>query len=507
MALDAQVRWQEPDLVWVTGREARPPRFPLEAFSDDYQCFIKLTAEATNTQPDWAGTILFPITSAAVGNTRRVQAHQDWIEPLIFWAMVLGISGDGKTPILKKLIEPLEDIEDVLVAGWRRAKEAIEAANENAAEGEPKQPIPPEPEIIIQDATAERVVKMLQNNPRGGLAWQDEIMGLINSFDRYRGGKKASGDQQFWLTAFGGNRWKRSRIIEEDGSVIVNLWFSLMGGIQPEVFATLLTGPNDGFLARFLYSYPEPLPPSWPSQFPDQRFLKSVLQRLHSLDFATADDDGNPRQLPILMKLTDKAVERFITWRQTRYTRQRLTGGLYQTWLGKADGYVLRFAGMLALLDWAAGPPAAPPLIISDSEIERGILLFDEYYAPMARQVFGDAALNSDEYGARVIAKNIVNVSRNIVITRESGLLVVNVDKIRRAKLIHTLNTAESVRLSLGLLVKSGWLMKAYSRDASHPGRESQDYAINPKVFVEQQATLNVKSPSAPSMSDGQIWE
>lgn len=492
------IPWVTPDLSWAgTGRDFRPPQFPIDVFTSAYQSYIRLTAECTNTPVDWAGSLIFPVTSAAVGNTRRVQAHQGWSEPLIFWVMIKGFSGDGKSPLFIKMVNRLEEIEDRLIAAWRAKKKAIDDENVARKKNEqPLIPVPPEPMIVAQDATAEKLVMMLDGNPRGGLAHQDEIMGMLNGMDRYHN-KQSSGDQQFWLQAFNGGRWKRSRIRQEDGSVIVNLWFSMMGGIQPEVFATLLTRPNDGFLARFLYSYPLSLPPSWPKEFPDDAFIKSVLGNLRTLDFATGNEDGNPcRPQPINMTLTPNAVERFKAWRQTRYARQQMTGGLFQTWLGKADGYVLRFAGMLANLDWAARPAASAfPLVVTDGEINRGITLFDEYYAPMALGAFGDAALSPEEYGARLIARNIINGS-HIVTTREDGRTVVSVDKIRRAKILHTLKTAEAVRSSLKVLQqRAGWVRKAPPfRDASGPGRERDDWEINPGVLqgVDDRDAINV---------------
>ncbi len=512
MASDATINWPDPDMSLVRGREVRPPRFPLEIFSDEWRGTIELIGQATNTPSDWAASAVFPVASAALGNVRRVSAHREWNEPLIFWVMIFGISGDGKSPALEKVVAPLEEIEDDLLSEWEHEKKEIEKANELLPEGEQKS-IPPMPEIIVQDATAERVVKMLQYNPRGGLAWADEIMALIRAFDRYRGKGKATGDEEFWLMAFGGRRWKRTRMLEVE-AVVVRLWFSMMGGIQPDVFTELLTRPNNGFLPRFLYSYPEALPPSWPTQFYSHTFIKRALLRLRSLDFADAGYNGGPaeeRNQPVLMKLTDKAVERFQAFRNRRYENQATTGGLYQTWLGKADGYVLRFAGMLPLLDWAAKPDdmkLPPPSVVNETDIDRGVELFTKYYAPMAQQVFGEAALNPVEYGARIIAKNILKLSR-LITTDEDGTRIIGVDKVRRGRILHTLNTAEAVRDSVMPLVRSGWLRDASARKGNKKGRMREEYAINPKVFEAPAVVVKSSPPTeaAPPAPEAQNHE
>src|SRR5262245_42020610 len=113
---------------------------------------------------------------------------------------------------------------------------------------------------------------------------KDELSALLGSFNRYGG---SGGDQAFWLQVFGGRPERFDRVKNGDQGIdIPFMAVSLIGGIQPDKVNThLLEGDNDGFAARPLYAWPDPVRSQRPAEFPDHGALLAALQKLRNVKF------------------------------------------------------------------------------------------------------------------------------------------------------------------------------------------------------------------------------
>jgi hypothetical protein len=95
------------------------------------------------------------------------------------------------------------------------------------------------------------------------------------------------------------------------------------------------------------------------------------------------------------------------------------------------------------------------------------IRLIDEYFKPMARRVYGDAALPE-----AMIARLIAGEKPEIV----------NASQLRKRKLAG-LRKIEKVLAALDILIEGNWLRPIPSRQGEGPGRQRADYLVNPRVL------------------------
>jgi hypothetical protein len=112
---------------------------------------------------------------------------------------------------------------------------------------------------ILNDFTPEKLSETLQHNKKGVLIFRDELLGWIKSFDRYNKG----GDQQMYLEFFNGDAISVDRMSK--GPIRVeNPNVNILGGMQPKVLKDMASNnrEDDGFLARFLFVYPQNVRPN-----------------------------------------------------------------------------------------------------------------------------------------------------------------------------------------------------------------------------------------------------
>lgn len=222
---------------------------------------------------------LLTVGAALIGNARRVALTPSWAEPAILWAVLVGVPSSGKSPALDPLTDIMATFEadmardfeqtmrtytaDLEVATQKKAdwknsvKDAIKAGEPSpsfpADAQEPTQP--QRPRIMIADATMEAAADIAAANPKGLILIRDELGAWWRGFNRYGG----DGERQFWLQAYGARQHTVDRKKLGRPVVIPRLSVSALGGTQPDVLAQLLDGEEDGFAARFVYCFPDPV--------------------------------------------------------------------------------------------------------------------------------------------------------------------------------------------------------------------------------------------------------
>jgi hypothetical protein len=192
-----------------------------------------------------------------------------WIEHPVLWVGLIGEPGTKKTPALKAVLQPLEELQSEWAKEYRTALAQFEAVDE-APKAPPKKPAtddepltheslgmdapaitapPVERRILVKDATTEALAPILADNNRGILGAFDELAGLIGSFDAYRSAKGK--DRSIYLELWNGGPRHIDRV---KGSIFVPNWSAcVLGGIQPEKVRKLAGQlSDDGFLQRFI---------------------------------------------------------------------------------------------------------------------------------------------------------------------------------------------------------------------------------------------------------------
>jgi hypothetical protein len=483
--------WPEPDLSALAEGKRPPPELPVETFRHYWHHWLEAEAENRAAPIDYTAGGLLGSASALIGNSRWVTPWQGWKEPPVLWLAEVGDPSSNKSPAQDAVRDPLSLLEGELATGYgdrlrlwrtqaeeakaRRAKweaEVKDAVKKGHAAPEMPQAAvdpekPPRPRLVLTDTTPEEAARLAAAEPRGLLLHRDELAGFIGGFDRYGG---AGAERAFWLEAYGGRRFVVDRVKSSGDPIIVpRLSISVLGGLTPDKLATaLLAGDDDGFAARFLYMWPDPIPPRRPTRPADEQAIAMAFRRLRSLKMG---QDENGGLCPVVVRLDDAAADAFDEWRQ-EHVREPGTGKL-ASHFGKMPGHVLRLALVMEFLWWSANVDKPEPKSISREAVVAAAALIEDYFKPMAERTFGDAALPERERLAATLAVWLIRQRPKKI----------NARQVRREARLPGLREASKVNLAIEELVEHGWLSPGPSREGETPGRQKNDYVVNPKLW------------------------
>lgn len=480
--------WPLPDARLLNGGVRPAPALPLEAFGSLGK-FIADLGAAKGGPPDYAALSLLTAAAGVIGDARAVQMRRNWIEPCILWGALVGNPSTGKTQpidVMKRAVKAIEpddapdfearhsawktasgiakEIENV----WqRKVRVAVQKSNPppaKPADLECKDE-PLRPRILIGSVTVEKLGLLFAAFPRGLLLMIDEGAGWLGNLGKYGG----DGDASFFLSAYSGVGTTVDRV-KEGGSVSPDrALLSACVGIQPERLNELLfKRADDGLLSRFLLAWPDAVPAVWETPIVDEQTVTHLFRRLRSLR-AGIDEDGRPS--PVLLLLSAEAEALYRTWYVAAKTKAQAANGLRAGFLGKGLGVVGRLALVLELLAWATSD-AKEPANISGTCMARAILLFSDYFAPMADRVYGDADRPPAERNAATLLAAI----------RERRVRRLNKREIYRHWGLNGLRDAKMVQAALDIL-ETGDCLRDVSTSTEVGGRRRGDYAVSPHVL------------------------
>ena len=251
------------------------------------------------------------VAGAASAET-KVQAGNSWDERPIIWVANVGLPSAMKTPIIEKVTKPLRKIDAARDSTWRAAYAAWEQAKAAAAKGNGASP-GPEPKrprrALIDDATPEKAAEILSRDPAGVLMVQDEIAGLIDSFERYGNGAAA---RAFYLRGWNGGVYLKDRVGQGPKDKyaetrVENLAIGVLGGIQPDRLSKLRDLTDDGLLQRFLPVLMRPAERG-DENYPVAKVEMEYERLIQSINGASANtyvfaQDGEPVRKRVLDRL------------------------------------------------------------------------------------------------------------------------------------------------------------------------------------------------------------
>ena len=168
------------------------------------------------------------------------------------------------------------------------------------------------------------------------------------------------------------------------------------------------------------------------------------------------------------------AADALQAWRERVAELEAGAAGLFVSWLGKLPGLAVRLALVLELLWWAPHGMLEPePRTISKGAADAAIELLEGYAVPMARRVFGEAALPQADRDAAALARWLL--------AQETIPETVNARELRHRAALPT-KEPERYDRALAELVEAGWLRSAPSRSGATAGRQAKTYQVNPRV-------------------------
>ncbi|MBW4635258.1 MAG: DUF3987 domain-containing protein [Iphinoe sp. HA4291-MV1] len=215
-----------------------------------------------------------------VGTELVIHRAMDFSVPPVLFSAVVGESGQKKSPVYRTLIKkPLRVLQNEVTDNYQRQLAQYEcdlSKWEKAPQEESKPAKPGLPVYFFTEATGEGIKTQAQETPNKAMfALIDELVGLFNSANQYRGGKGS--DKQDMLSYYDG----LGQTVLRAGGIKVDverIYVSIFGGIQPEVLKehTKDLKDADGQWARFLFV----IQPLAASQLPDDNAdinLKELL--------------------------------------------------------------------------------------------------------------------------------------------------------------------------------------------------------------------------------------
>lgn len=321
-----------------------PPvaQFDPDMLPKDLRDYVMDVAKRQQCPPDFCAVSAITCLSALVGRKVGISPKQEddqWIEFPNVWAALIGGPSSMKSPSLREMKFPLNDIESELRKQHTKtlaelkheaklqklerleieqsAKKHIKNGNRNAAllvlktqdNEDIKEPTPPR--IVVNDSTVEALGERLNENPNGLLLIRDELSGWLSKMSQ----EEFATDRAFYLEAFNG---KDEYIYDRIGRGTVrieNCMISVLGGIQPSKIKPVVREAangvtDDGLIQRIqLAVWPDPIQDwSWldipVNQHAKMRYL-DVFKRLHNLP-------SEPQ--PNIWHFSESAQKLFIEW-------------------------------------------------------------------------------------------------------------------------------------------------------------------------------------------------
>lgn len=294
----ARQAWPEPRPIKASLRPVA--QLPPALIPAPFRSWLTDISERMGCPLDFVAGPAIVVTATVVGAGCGIypKRQDDWLCVPNLWGGVCGRPGIMlKSPALQETMRPLERLACEAREDYERSlknyeadvemvkarKEAARGLMKAAASGKKKKdsddaidpeyaklafknieepPPPKQKRFKTSDATVEKLGELLRDNPRGLLAFRDELMGLFAGWDR----DGREGDRAFFLEAWNGTGGHETDRIGRGSIHIQNACISILGGIQPAkltsyLYSSMRGADNDGFVQRLqILVYPDEPP-------------------------------------------------------------------------------------------------------------------------------------------------------------------------------------------------------------------------------------------------------
>jgi len=373
--------------------ENKNNRFPIEIYPEPVETYINEVYDKQGLNKDFLGVSFLGLAATLIGNRYCIE-HTSYTQSAMLWIALVGSSSTKKTPVLKTIFAPLEELDSKY---HKEFKEAYAKYLEYKDSLDPlKEPI--ERQLIGDDFTIEQLYVILANNPLGMIVKRDELLGLIYDSGRYTGG---GGTEQKFLSLYSGESVRINRKKDNESVKIENAFLNLIGGIQPKLLNELFAKNRDasGFIQRVLFCFPEKMHSKPPNGSVDQlskdRYTGYCREFLR-LPVETCENGEGVK--PKRLKLCKEAKNLYFDW-LTNWVypiiNDKDRGENEKTYVGKLEGVGLRLSLVMEVMhcdEWGVGPKE-----ISAQSMKNSIWLchyFFETYLRVLKTVHDKPILN-----------------------------------------------------------------------------------------------------------------
>lgn len=401
--------------------------FTLDALPEPLKRFVRVASHALNVDPCYVALPALAVCAAAVGNTVRVRLKSGWEEPCCAWFVLVGESGEGKSPPLKQVLKPLRELERTAFEEFEREteeyqlelarhKKSMQQWERNAEESGPPPETPKEPlcrRYTVNDTTMESLADILSANPRGLLIERDELAGLFNSFDRYN--KSQGGDAAKLLELFEGGTMRLDRKTGRKSVHVERALCSLIGGIQPDILKRCLNSEHreSGLAARLLFSSPPRRNRKWSETEitpQEEAPYHNLIRKLCEIPFW---GEGINQVEPHVIGLSNEAKAIWIAFHDAIGAERLNETGELAAAFAKLDRHAARLALIIHLIRWAGGEAGVTFEVIDAGSIQSGITLA-QWFGHEARRVYLRMTETDDQRDERQLVEWIRSQARPV---------------------------------------------------------------------------------------------
>ena len=300
--------------------------FPVDALPVAVQSFVTDVSSEISCPVDYLGAGILPCLATALGAYSSLRLSTTWtIYPSLYVALV-GNAGARKSPAVRLLLAPLRE------------------AQEKLFEAEPGEEWAGAPRIVVDDATMEALAGILSRNPRGVLVPVDELSGWVGGMNAYKGG--LGRDRQYWLAAWSHDPILMDRVTKGSSRRVTHPVVSVLGGIQPGVFAGISDAREDGLVERFLLAQGATPAVQWQENMGAEASIADYSELWYRLRSQGGDINS--------LGLTPEARRLWIAWYNAHHAQDDSVPEFLQLCWAKAESQLARILLILAHADGAS---------------------------------------------------------------------------------------------------------------------------------------------------------
>lgn len=473
------------------------PPFPIDVFPAKVADYWTAAARSLAVLVDYVAVPGLALLGSAVGRSRAIGVKRGYLEVASLWTVVIAPPGATKSASLKYARAPLALAEARWMADHRTAMtafdaemdrygELVKAWKKGGCEGEPpaKPRRPTLRQATLDNMTTEAAGKVLNDCPRGVCIVKDELSGFVRSMNQYRPGGKGD-DKQFWLSAWAGATAKKNRSTDHDAGplVVLHPFVGIAGMMTPSSLPELRgdnrhgEGADDGFVDRFLFSFPDPIDASgetWDevSDVLKEGYCEVVLDLLRLEMVAESDGPDRETLRPYIVPLSPEARK---VWEQFTQAIAKAMNSLerfdpFRGVLAKLRGYGARLAILLWCLRRICGElePGDP---IDGETLHKAARLID-YFEAHGRRCLGVGWADRKHRVAKRLVSWLAKKPDKTAFTRTEAF--------QQLKDRRDVTSTDSLADVFRVLTDHGFIRPADPFGNGRPGPAPEVYAVNP---------------------------
>lgn len=349
--------------------------FPVRVLPPAVRAFVASAAASIGCPADYVAVPLLGLAEGCIGKSRRLVIRPGFEVSPGSWFGVVGESGTGKSPALKRALQVIRPLQDEAWTGYLDKLAHWESLSKEERGDKPA----PE-HFYVTDSTGEALWAALASSA-GVAQVEDELRRRLKALDAYR----QAGDRQAMLAM-----WSNAPVkIVRRTSAPVYIPFPvapLIGGIQPGVLRHLRgegedADADDGWVPRFLLCWPDAEPLDLSDVPFDETTQPPIVEIFRRLRLYNKE--------PYDTVLSDAAFARFREWHGDNRHAQLGARGFERQWAAKAPTHLARLALVLHLF---ASPPATARVSVETMDAAIELVEYFRDHLTRVLPAFGAAA-------------------------------------------------------------------------------------------------------------------